>query len=102
MPAQVNAGVTKKYSEVDAVKAHENADISAANEELRRDIRRLAYFAGGRAAADIASVSAANLDTQQLIALRKSFEAKCGKGGAEVQLDDSAKDEEQTSDFSMR
>ena len=102
VPAQVNAGVTKKYSEADTVKAHENADISAANEELRRDIRRLAYFAGGRAAADIASVSAANLDTQQLIALRKSFEAKCGKGGAEVQLDDSAMDEEQTSDFSMR
>ena len=102
VPAQVNAGVTKKYSEADTVKAHESADIAAANEELRRDIRRLAYFVGGRNAADIASVSAANLDTQQLIALRKSFEAQCGKGGAEVQLDFSEKEGESTSDFSMR
>ena len=84
------------------MKAHESADIVAANEELRRDIRRLAYFVGGRNAADIASVSAANLDTQQLIALRKSFEAQCGKGGAEVQLDFSEKEGESTSDFSMR
>lgn len=102
VPAQVNAGVTKKYSEADTVKSHESDDTAAANEELRRDIRRLAYFVGGRSAADIASLSAANLGTQQLIAMRKSFEAQCGKGGAEVQLESTDKSEESTSDFSMR
>ena len=102
VPAQVNAGVTKKYSEADTVRAQAAADIKAADEELRRDIRRLAYFAGGREAADIASLSAANLGTQQLIAMRKSFEAKCGKGKTEVQLESTDKSEESTSDFSMR
>lgn len=102
VPAQVNAGVTKKYSEADTVKEHENADILAANEELRRDIRRLAYFAGGRAAADIASVSAAKLDTQQLISLRKSFEAQCSKNKAEVQLELNINSNDTTADYLMR
>ena len=101
VPAQVNAGVTKRYSEADTVKAQSAAE-AAADEELRRDIRRLAYFAGGREAADIASVSASALSTQQLIALRKSFEAKCGKGRAEVQLEPADGDNDVTAGFSMR
>ena len=101
VPAQVNAGVTKRYSEADTVKVQSAAE-AAADEELRRDIRRLAYFAGGREAADIASVSASALSTQQLIALRKSFEAKCGKGRAEVQLEPAEEDNDVTAGFSMR
>lgn len=102
VPAQVNAGVTKKYSEADTVKAQTVQTSSAADEELRRNIRKLAYFSGGRAAADIASLSAANLDTQQLIALRKAFEKQCGKSRAEVQLNTSAAEEETTDMFSMK
>ena len=101
VPAQVNAGVTKKYSESDTVKAQAAGESSAADEELRRDIRRLAYFSGGRAAADIASLSAANLGTQQLIELRKAFEKQCGNGRTEVQLDISGNENEATDMYSM-
>lgn len=102
VPAQVNAGVTKKYSETDTVISKAAADRAAADEELRRDIRRLAYFTGGRIAADIASVSAASLGTQQLIGLKKSFEARCGKNTAKLQLDSSDDDNEATAGFSMK
>ena len=101
VPAQVNAGVTKRYSEGDIFKPRD-ADTEAADEELRRDIRRFAYFAGGRAAADIASLSAQALGTQQLIALRKSFEAQCGKGRTEVQLAPAEEKAEAADAFSMR
>ena len=101
VPAQVNAGVTKKYTESDTVKA-QGEDISAADDELRRDIRRLAYFTGGRSAADIASLSAASLTTKQLIALRRSFEEQCGRGRAEVQLAPANKEADPTEGFSMR
>ncbi|MBR6967016.1 MAG: hypothetical protein IKH78_00655 [Ruminococcus sp.] len=101
VPAQVNAGVTKKFSDAGEVR-HQAAHTAEADAELRRDIRRLAYFSGGRAAADIASVSAATLDTLQLIALRKSFEAKCGNGRAEVQLELTDEEKESAEDFSMK
>lgn len=101
VPAQINAGVTKRYSDDNAVKSQAK-DIQLCNEELRRDIRRFAYFAGGRTAADIASISAANMDTQQLIALRKSFEAQCGKSKTEVQLEYSAESEDIADSFTMR
>ena len=101
VPAQINAGVTKKYSETDTVKAAVSC-IPEADEELRRDIRRLAYFAGGRTAADIASLSAAGLTTKQLIALRRSFEEQCGRGRAEVQLAPGTEEADPTEGFSMR
>ena len=102
VPAQVNAGVTKKFSEEESVKAAAASFVSGADDELRRDIRRLAYFAGGRAAADIASLSAAGLTTKQLIALRRSFEEQCGRGRAEVQLAPDAEETDPTEGFSMR
>ena len=102
VPAQVNAGVTKKFSETDTIITQTSASRSPADEELRRDIRRLAYFVGGRAAADIASVSAASLGTQQLIKLKKSFEAQCGRNTAKLQLDCSDDCEDANSDFSMK
>ncbi|MCR5601318.1 MAG: hypothetical protein K6G33_11340 [Ruminococcus sp.] len=102
VPAQVNAGVTKKYSESDTLKARADTPVTAADEELRRDIRRLAYFVGGRNAADIASLSAAALGTEQLIKLKKSFEAQCGQNGISVQLDCSDAHDDFTSDFSTK
>ncbi|SEH80530.1 hypothetical protein SAMN02910265_02810 [Ruminococcus flavefaciens] len=101
VPAQVNAGVTKKYSDDDTIKSQAK-DIQLCDEELRRDIRKAAYFAGGRAAADIASVSAANMNTQQLIALRRSFELQCRKTKTEVQLEYSAEADDTAECFTMR
>lgn len=104
VPAQVNAGVTKRYGSEDTLKAPaEAADITAADEELRRDIRRLAFFAGGRAAADMASLAARGMKTAELIGMKKSFEAQRRHGRIEVQLAaDDEKEEDRTSDFSMR
>lgn len=102
VPAQVNAGVTKRYSSDNTVKAPAAEDIQAADEELRRDIRRLAFFAGGRAAADMASLTARGMNTGQLIGLKKSFEAQRGRGKLEVQLAADGTSEESTADFSMR
>lgn len=100
VPAQVNAGVTKRFTESEKMHSAQDADIPAADDELRRDIRRCAYFAGGRDAADVASLSAKNMSTAQLIAFKKSLEAKC-RGGVEIQLAcDKAEDE--ASGFSMR
>lgn len=84
VPAQVNAGVTKKYTE-DSIRSEAvSADIKAANNELRRDIRKLAFFGGGRTAADTMSAAIAEMGTSQLIALKKSLETR--SGGIEVQL----------------
>ena len=86
VPAQVNAGVTKRYAS-DGFSAQPVAeDIIAAEEELRRDVRRLAYFVGGIQASEAAAVSAECMNAQQLIALKKSYEKQLGKGGAELQL----------------
>ena len=88
VPAQVNAGVTKRYSDGERTSLPVAEDIIAAEEELRRDVRRLAYFAGGRTASDAAAVSAAGMNAQQLIALKKSYEKQLGSGGTELQLSD--------------
>ena len=88
VPAQVNAGVTKRYAS-DGFSAQPVAeDIIAAEEELRRDVRRLAYFVGGIQASEAAAVSAECMNAQQLIALKKSYEKQLDKGGAELQLSD--------------
>ncbi len=102
VPAQVNAGVTKKYSEADTVKTQAEADISAADDELRRDIRKLAYFTGGRTAADIASLSASKLSTQELIEMRRSLEKQCSNNRTELQLEYSEAQDGQTEFFSMK
>lgn len=102
VPAQVNAGVTKRCTTSDIISEPVEAEILAADEELRRDIRKLAYFAGGREAADIASVSARNMNTQQLINLKKSFESRRVGGGIAVQLIPDGNDEESTAEFSLR
>lgn len=99
VPSQINAGVTKLYS-------HKNEDslerlgscVKAANEELKRDIRRLAFVCGGTEAARFASNTAEYMDTDQLIELKKSFEYKRGAGTITIQLDENDSVTECTND----
>lgn len=89
IPAQVNAGVTKKFSDCEnVVSAPVSGDAEAAAQELRRDIRRFAFFAGGRPAYEAAAALAEEMNMDQLIRTRKSFEKKAfpGKLGVNVQL----------------
>lgn len=103
VPAQVNAGVTKRFCSGGNVTAESlYTDIAVADEELRRDIRRLAFFYGGKAAADTAALAAENLGTQQLIELKKSYEVRSACGGIDVQLAPTAASEDETDGFSMK
>lgn len=87
VPAQVNAGVTKRFSSVENVVSEAlYTDIKAADEELRRDIRRLAFFSGGRNESVRISAAAEFMTTKQLIELKKSYESGRGSRGVEVQL----------------
>lgn len=79
-------------------------DLLAADEELRRDVRRLAYFVGGRAASEAAAISARSMTTTQLIAMKKSYESRICPGRTEVQLmpDSNADDDASELEFSMK
>lgn len=102
VPAQVNAGVTKRYAEGGEVVTDPAAEILAADDELRRDIRRLAFFAGGRELADAVSVSAKHMDTAQLIELKKVYTSR-NTGGIKVQLmPESESDDSSADDFTLR
>lgn len=102
VPAQVSAGVTKHFSS-DAVESSPvSCDPSPADEELRRDIRRLAYFTGGRNAADAVSLTSKAMDTQQLIGLKRSLEKQRSNTGTEVQLLPDSSEKDCSADFSMR
>lgn len=72
VPAQVNAGVTKKMSG-DALHSAPVL-LAEAERELRRDVRKLAFFSGGKSFADSVSESAAEMDSSHLISLKKSLE----------------------------
>ncbi|MBQ9899320.1 MAG: hypothetical protein IJM44_07715 [Ruminococcus sp.] len=85
VPAQVSAGVTKRCTSDDVHITDPSASLSAADDELRRDICRLAFFAGGRETADAVSLSVKHMDTAQLIALKKSYESR-STGGITLQL----------------
>lgn len=109
VPAQVSAGVTKKLTfdgniqSASPASAEALADMKACNEELRRDICRLAFFVGGKTASDAACISAENLSTNQLIAMKKSFESKLGGITCEVQLAHSDRSEDDSPDaYSMK
>ena len=78
-----------------------SGDVLAAQEELRRDIRKLAYFNGGHSAADITSVAARNMNMSQLIDLKKFLEKKCYGRGVEIQLEPKNDDDNMTSEFSL-
>lgn len=101
VPAQVNAGVTKHYSENG--KFSTPADVSFVDEQLRRDIRRLAFFCGGKSAADIACISAQGMDTAQLVSLRKSFELQLSRSEkTRLQLCPDTDEEDNSNSFSMK
>lgn len=87
VPAQVNAGVTKSHhmEDNDCIERLGSC-IKAANEELRRDIRRLAFVCGGRGAAAFAADTAESMDTSQLIKLKKAYERQKDSSGITVQL----------------
>ena len=102
VPAQVNAGVTKRFSESCTVTAPVESAISAADEELRRDVRRLAYFVSGTDAAKAVGITCRGMDTAQLIGLKKSLESRLVRGRAEVQLSPEKDGQETNSEFSMK
>ena len=85
VPAQVNAGVTKRFTDESAAKsAGGTADEN--ERRLRREIRRLAFVSGGKNAAAAAELMARGMNGAQLAGLMKSFERLVGHGKTEVQL----------------
>lgn len=99
VPAQMNAGVTKKFTEEAASKSAD-IDTEEIDNELRRDIRRLAFFRGGRSSAETAVLSTRGMTTSQLISLKKAYERLSGHKGIEVQLMPENK-KEQTSAYKL-
>lgn len=93
VPAQINAGVTKRFVSGSEEKAAGEI-CTDTDDALRRDICRLAYFSGGREAAGTAELSAKDLGTEELLALKMEYERKAGGSGIEVQLipEDTGKD----------
>lgn len=105
VPAQVNAGVTKRFLTDDSTTVSTPADENRTHSEreLLSSIRRLAYFRGGLSRAEEITAKAAGLDVTQLDALRRSLENEAPSKGITVQLaGGNAPDEESFSDFSMR
>lgn len=94
VPAQVNAGVTKKFSEDLCFKPSVSADINEDDEKLRIELRRLAFFKGGRAAAESTALSAKSMNTSQLINLKKTYERILGRKSTEIQLKPEVKKEQ--------
>lgn len=103
VPAQVNAGVTKHFGSNNNVCSEAViADVAAADKELCRDIRRLAFFFGGKSCMDSALAAAEMMNTQQLISLKKSFEKKTECGGAIIQLESHDESENDNCSFYLR
>ncbi|HOR21853.1 MAG TPA: hypothetical protein PLY43_03940 [Ruminococcus sp.] len=100
VPAQVRAGVTKKFSDGEAHPAPAQTEDIA--QELRRDIRRLAYFSGGRAACAAAELAARELGCQELIKLKKSYEALAEKACGGLQLAPEEEEKPVTDQFRLR
>ena len=87
VPAQVSAGVTKRFVSGGDEKQAGEICGSAEDEELRRDICRLAFFSGGREAAEKAALAAEGLDTAALLGMKKDYEAKSGSRETVIQLE---------------
>lgn len=102
VPAQVNAGVTKRSSVSGNISTYSDVDTINADNELRRDIRRLAFFSGGKQAVDNAMISAEYMNTSQLIDMKKSFERRVPSDGVEIQLMSGKEDDFSTEAFSMK
>ena len=102
VPAQVNAGVTKRYTDSCTVTAPVDPAVQAADEELRRDVSSLAYFVAGSESAKAVGITCRGMDTSQLIALKKSLESRLVKGSAVPQLSTENAENESNSEYSMK
>ena len=96
VPAQVNAGVTKRFTDGDADKSA--CEGTAENERLLRcEIRRLAFISGGKTAAFAAELAAHGMNEVQLAGLKKAYEKLAGHGKPEVQLSTESEPEQNSS-----
>lgn len=99
VPAQVNAGVTKRFTDGDADKSA--CEGATENERLIRcEIRRLAFISGGKTAAFAAELAANGMNEVQLAGLKNAYEKLAGHGKPEVQLSTEG-EPEQTSSFKL-
>ncbi len=85
VPAQINAGVTKKYTESATEKIPSATDIPDI-EELCREIRKLAFFSGGVKSAEKADLQMKGMGINELEKLKKSYERLAKAGDVTVQL----------------
>ena len=85
VPAQVNAGVTKKYTE-DAEEKSASFTEDENMEELRREIVRMAFFRGGCSAVQEAERSVKGKNSKELMGMKKAYERLLENKGIEVQL----------------
>lgn len=85
VPAQVNAGVTKKYTE-DAEEKSASFTEDENIEELCREIVRMAFFRGGCNAVQEAERSVKGKNPKELMGLKKAYERLLENKGVEVQL----------------
>ncbi len=102
VPAQVNAGVTKHYSSSGLESEPVCGDNCEADNELRKDIRRLAYFIGGKTASDTIALTAGTMNTGQLVKLKRSLESQRSHSGPVVQLMPENTEEDSPEQFAMR
>ena len=102
VPAQVSAGVTKHFSSGNAVSQPVDTALAEADEELRRDIRRLAYFVEGTEAARSVGIVCRGMDTKQLITLKRSLESRRVKGTVRAELAGESESGDANADFLMK
>lgn len=99
VPAQVNAGVTKHYTEEAEEKSAASAELQE-KDELCREIRRMAFFKGGARAVREAEKNFSSMNTKELIGLKKAYERILKNNGTEIQLMPSS-NSEKTSQFKL-
>ncbi|MDO4864335.1 MAG: hypothetical protein Q4A05_09225 [Ruminococcus sp.] len=100
VPAQVNAGVTKRFTDEGDNKSA--GDSATENERLLRcEIRRLAFISGGKTAAFAAELAAHGMNEVQLAGMKKAYEKLAGHGKPEIQLATEPGNEQQTSSFKL-
>lgn len=86
VPAQVNAGVTKRFTDECADKSAADGMKAESERQLRCEIRRLAFISGGRTAALAAELAARGMNEVELGGMKKAYEKLAGRGKPEVQL----------------
>lgn len=83
VPAQRNAGVTKRYSEcdegVEKSCVSENSLIKALTDEVRKDILRLSFLEGDTIPVALTKAAIARMDAMELIELKKELSGEALK-----------------------